>query len=112
MTYGWRVAINATHRFAFDEVEILLARRSPEGLQVVAPAEIVLGEASDPLVQTEQAPAPFLTLPRDAVEALFEALAGYLLGTSDVVRLTRDLAAERKRVDALIAGIGRTGGVT
>lgn len=112
MSYEWRARVSHDpSHFARDQVHILLARRDPEGLRLAAPAEVVLGEPTDPLVQSDE-PAAFLALPAEAAEALFNALAAHFCGTSDVVRLSRDLVAERRRVDALIAGIGRTGGVT
>lgn len=113
MSFEWRARVSHDpSHFARDQVHILLARRDPDGLRMAAPVEVVLGEPTDPLVQTDESPPPFLALPAEAAEVLFNALAAHFCGTSDVVRLSRDLAAERRRVDALIAGIGRTGGVT
>lgn len=109
MSFEWRARVSHDpSHFALDQVHILLARRDPDGLRMAAPVEVVLGEPTDPLVQPDETLAPFLTLPTEAAEALFEVLAAHFCGTSDVVRLSRDLAAERRRVDSLIAGIGRT----
>jgi hypothetical protein len=115
MTYPadtWRARVNQdASDFARDRVQILLAVRDHDGVRLVLPAQVELGEPTDPHIApaADDVPAPWLTLPGDAARVLFNALAAHFLGTSDVVRLSQDLAAERRRVDALIAGIGRLG---
>jgi hypothetical protein len=109
---SWRARVNQdASDFARDRVEILLAVRDHDGVRLVLPVQIELGEPTDPHIAPapDDVLAPWLTLPGDAARVLFDALAAHFLGTSDVVRLSRDLAAERRRVDALIAGIGRMG---
>jgi hypothetical protein len=112
MTVRWRAhVLRDSYDFQVDRVRILLAEDGADGRRTVLPVKVETGEPADPIVSEGPPPEAFLTLPAEAGEALFSALAEYFIGTSDIVRLSRDLAAERKRVDALIAGIGRTGGV-
>jgi hypothetical protein len=109
-TATWRVRVNQDiSSFARDRVDILLAARNQDGIRLAEPVAWTLGDPQDPAVAPDVEPLPWLVLPTEAAQALFDALAAHFLGTSDVIRLSRDLAAERRRVDALIAGIGRIG---
>lgn len=107
----WRARIvDDPMDFQMDRVSILLAEDATEGRRLARPAVITMGPFVDRNVSLDPPPVPFLTLPVSAAAALFDTLAVYFLGTSDVERLRRDLIAERARVDKLIAGIGHLGG--
>jgi hypothetical protein len=112
---AWRAVVQCDESdFQRDRLRILLAVDGAEGRRVAQPVKVEMGEPFTSYAQIMESPPPeaFLTLPEPAAVALFKALARRFIGTSDVERLRRDLEAERRRVDALIAGLGRVGGVT
>ena len=110
----WRAVVQSDPADFFrDQVRILLVNDGEEGRCVALPATVEMGEPIPRLeAVTIEPPQPFMVLPTGAASALFEALARHFIGTSDIERLRRELLAERTRVDKLIAGIGRLGGVT
>jgi hypothetical protein len=106
---AWRARIEQdTADFAADRVNILLAKRTPGGLRLALPAAVNLGDPTDP---GEGLPAeervPFLIVPNEVAQVLFNALAAHFVGTSDVVRLARELEHERRRVDTLLCSLDR-----
>lgn len=115
MTGQWRARVECDPvDFARDQVRILLAESLSDGRRMALPVKVELGDlnAPDVVADTGGPMDPFVVLTEGAALALFEALARHFIGTSDIAQLRRDLEAERRRVDALIAGIGRVGGVT
>lgn len=109
---SWRAVVQCDLAdFHLDRVRILLAENR-DGKQCMAlPVEMAMGPPADPMVVSDTPVEPFLTLPEEAATALFNALARHFVGTDNVDRLRRELQAERARVDALIAGFGRVGGM-
>lgn len=112
MTISWRAVVQCDPGdFQRDRVRILLAEDSAAGRRMVLPVKLERGAPTSATAYEGPVPDPFLILPEEAAAALFNALALHFIGTNDVERLRRELVAERARVDALIAGLGRVGGV-
>lgn len=112
--YGWRTMVDREGSSFFrDEVRVFIAHRVPDGLQVAEPLTLKL---SDPIpLEASEVPSMEPTiLPRELAEALLNTLGHVLLGHGDMVseicRLRHALATSERRVDQLIAGIGRLGG--
>lgn len=113
----WRVHIESDYRFALDQLQVVIAKRDDNGdmaylkpltfevdPEFVMPSGVFVGQ-----------PEQITTLmPRELVEALFEAFGRYALHTDnpfrEIQRLRRDLDYANRRLDSLIAGIGRMGG--
>ena len=115
---GWQFRAYGDTQFHRDEIRIFLGRRVDGGFQVASEAKFEFGETFDPMVAQVDDPQPFLVVPTEAAEAMFNALAIQLLGRDgatllqDNRRLRCELEEERKRVDNLIAGIGKGVGAT
>lgn len=112
--FGWRAMVNADgHNFVRNTIAINLAYRGPEGLQLVKPFKLELGEPIEPDYIGAELPVTPTELPREAAEILLEALGHALLGSGDMVREIYDLrfklSKAESRLDALIGGIGRLG---
>jgi hypothetical protein len=123
----WRVKVEHHYNFAADQVNVWIGQRNDLGdvrmvqaihmdKEVSYPKDVmfVLG---DP-INTYQATEPTFAIPRELVQALFEALVPVMVGTdsANILGLIRELRRERddanRRLDALISGIGRLGGAT
>lgn len=119
MTYI--VYVDPTHQSMWqDTVNIVIAKRmdnNADTVRVAEPIVITYGREFPAEATGAEAEVHPTVLPRELAEKLLNVLAHVLLGTdgSDVVatitRMRRELATSERRVDALIAGIGRTGGV-
>jgi len=111
----WRVRVSRDGAGSFmrDELSIFIGCAGPNGAHYALPIEIKLSEAFpiDTSVVPEFEPT---RLPVELAEVLFEALTFTLTGVADPVReiaqLRRQLSDANKRLDNLIAGIGRMGG--
>lgn len=81
-------------------------KRGDGTVDYVQPLDLVIQNfRSEELTTTDAGPS--LQLDDDMAIALLNALAAYFGGTSDVLRLGKDLAAERSRVDKFIAYLTR-----
>lgn len=114
MSQGWRSYVEQD--FFRDRIKVYVTYRDHEGLKALKSFPIELVEVpTDPaqLIPPEVEP---IEIPREVAETLLEALARALVGgTGDLLdqihRLQHELRKSEKRVDALINGIGRLGGV-
>lgn len=109
MTYEWRTMAN--WRFANDEIDVWLGARNGDRFDVAHPCEIQF--TSHPIGALVDTPEqPFLRLPRQAAEALFDALAREFFG-KESAQLRAQLELEKRareraesRLDRLIDGLG------
>lgn len=107
--YEWRTA--ASWRFANDEIDLWLGARTGDRFKVAHPCEIEF--TSHPIGALVETPEqPFLRLPREAAEALFDALAREFFG-KEAAQLRHQLEIEKRarqhaesRLDRLIDGLG------
>lgn len=114
--YGWRV-YPAPHvgTFARDQVGLWILNRTPDGSRLVAPTTLEPGDVL-PEGETNDVP-PSLTIDLDLAAALVDGLAPITIGLRDgdlvgyVKRLERERDKAVSQLDALIAGLGRMGGV-
>lgn len=106
---------NGAESFMRDIVKVHIAYRSPDGtFTVVAPMPFTLGEGFPPGVEVRSELPASMEIPRDLAELLLNALGHAVLGAPRMADRIRDLEQQlrvsERRVDNLIAGIGRLGG--
>lgn len=106
--YEWRTMLS--HHWARDEVLIHLALRDGSQFSIAKPCPIVL-EAHEVGEAVGDPEEPFLRLPRESLDALFDCLARELFG-ADAAQLRNELEATRRklqtaesRLDRLIDGL-------
>lgn len=114
MRNGWRVMASSDgDNFMRDEIKLYIAYRDDDGIRAVKPIVLELDDGASDSTATSDLPPS--VIPMELAEAIFEALGYQLLGISEpyneIARLKRELKQERERVDKLISGIGRLGGV-
>lgn len=106
----WRAYATHGMRFARDEIELFLLRKEDDGNHV-ATVTITVSDEAYPQGTAAAADDKPAILDRTCAEALYNALGQCLTGVAEpyqeIVRLRRELALERTRVDKLINGIGR-----
>lgn len=113
----WRVHVESDYRFAFDQLQVVIAKRDDNGdMAYIKPLSFEV----DPVFVVPTGvfvglPEQITTLmPRELAEAIFDEMGKYLLHTDhpfrEIQRLRRELDYANRRVDSLIAGIGRMGG--
>lgn len=112
MQYGWRIMVNQdASPFMRDVVAINVAYRDADGLRILKPFTLELGDIVAP--EAVELPLTPTEIPHDAAVTLLEALGHALLGKGDMVReikmLRQQLHKAETRLDNLINGIGRLG---
>lgn len=111
---GWRLKVEHSHHFRRDELLLYIGYRTgADTMQILNPVKLELGEVLED--GTNDVPEP-IAIPRELAELLVEQLSYIILGVDDPIRecqrLRVELGQANRRLDALIAGIGRLGGQT
>lgn len=111
---GWRVRVEHSYRFAYDELLLFIVKRDMEETRPLKPIVFELGDAIPEIPSSQDEQLQPTQISRELAEQLFEQLGYHLLGVAEplreIHRLRRELEETKKRLDKLIDGIGRMGG--